>query len=58
MGGMILKEKAEYFTKSLGHNTFSASNGWLDKFNSEIILRFEIFMVKLLVLIKILAMND
>ena len=32
MGGMILNEKAEYFAKSLGHNTFSASNGWLDKF--------------------------
>ena len=32
MGGLILEEKAEYFANSLGHNTFNASNGWLDKF--------------------------
>ena len=32
MGGMILNEKAECFAKTLGYNTFSASNGWFDQF--------------------------
>ena len=28
---MILEEKDEYLLKSLGHNTFSASIGWIDE---------------------------
>ncbi|XP_046750601.1 tigger transposable element-derived protein 6-like [Diprion similis] len=31
VGGPILKEKAEAFAKSLGHENFRASNGWLQK---------------------------
>jgi len=27
-----MQEKAEFFAKSLGHNDFRASNGWLEKF--------------------------
>jgi len=32
IGGPILKEKAENFAKSLGHEQFKASNGWLENF--------------------------
>ncbi|XP_025407157.1 tigger transposable element-derived protein 6-like, partial [Sipha flava] len=31
-GGPILKEKAENFAKSLSHEQFKASNGWLENF--------------------------
>ena len=34
MDGIILKEKAENFDKSLRHNTITASNGWVDKLKS------------------------
>ena len=54
MGGMISKEKAEYFVKSWGHNTIMVGSIYS---KSETILRFEIYVVKVLVLIKILAMN-
>ena len=40
------------FAKSLGHNTFSASNGWLDKFKNRNNIAFRIFVVIVLVLIK------
>ncbi|XP_025197064.1 tigger transposable element-derived protein 6-like [Melanaphis sacchari] len=32
IGGPILKEKAKNFAKSLGHEQFKASNGWLESF--------------------------
>ncbi|KAL4104351.1 hypothetical protein QTP88_019652 [Uroleucon formosanum] len=32
IGGPILKEKAENFAKSLGHEQFKTSNGWLENF--------------------------
>ncbi|XP_044576156.1 tigger transposable element-derived protein 4-like [Cotesia glomerata] len=32
ISGTILREKAEEFSKSLGHNSFRASNGWLGNF--------------------------
>lgn len=32
IGGPIIQKKAEFFAKSLGHNDFKASNGWLEKF--------------------------
>ena len=46
MGGLILKANAEYFAKTLGHNTFSDSYGWFDKFKNETILRFDMFVMK------------
>ena len=32
ISGTILREKAEKFAKELGHQTFKASSGWLEKF--------------------------
>lgn len=46
IGGPILMEKAENFAKSLGHEQFKASNGWLENFRNDTIFLLRKSVVK------------